>query len=79
MRSGIMGSIIGVGAGSLGCLSMSMALVPVLVPLAGTIAIIEDYTIPLRLISIAVLGFTFFITVRGITAECKIDIKKNGN
>ena len=42
MRSGIMGSIIGVSAGTLGCLSMSLALVPVLVPLASTIAIIED-------------------------------------
>ena len=74
MRSGIMGSFIGVGAGSLGCLSMSMALVPILVPFANTIAIIENYTIPLRLISIAVLGFTYFITARGITADCKMKI-----
>ena len=72
MRSGIMGSFIGVSAGTLGCLSMSMALVPILVPLASTIAIIENYAIPLRLISIAILGFTFFITVRGISSECKI-------
>jgi len=75
MRSGIMGSIIGVSTGSLGCVSMSMALVPVLVPLASTVAIIENYAIPLRLISIAVLGFTYFITARGITSECKIDTK----
>ena len=79
MRSGIMGSVIGVSAGTLGCLSMSMALVPILVPLASTIAIIENYAIPLRLISIAILGFTYYITVKGITSECKIDIKKNGN
>ncbi len=79
MRSGIMGSFIGVSAGTLGCLSMSMALVPILVPLASTIAIIENYAIPLRLISIAILGFTYYITVKGITSECKIDIKKNGN
>ena len=75
MRAGIMGSFIGVSAGTLGCLSMSLALVPVLVPLATTIAIIEDYAIPLRLISIAVLGFTYYITARGITSECKIDTK----
>jgi len=79
MRSGIIGSFIGVSAGSLGCLSMGMVLVPVLIPLASTVAIIEIYAIPLRLISIAVLGFTYFITARGITSECKIDIKKNGN
>ena len=79
MRSGIMGSIIGVSAGTLGCVSMSMALVPVLVPLASTIAVIENYTIPLRLISIAILGFTFFITVRGIDSECKIQINEEQN
>jgi len=79
MRSGIIGSFIGVSAGSLGCVSMGMVLVPILVPLASTVAIIEIYAIPLRLISIAVLGFTYYITVKGITSECKIDIKKNGN
>jgi len=79
MRSGIMGSFIGVSAGTLGCLSMSMALVPILVPLASTIAIIENYAIPLRLISIAVLGFTYFITARGITADCKIKINDDAN
>jgi len=79
MRSGILGSFIGVSAGSLGCVSMGMVLVPVLVPLASTVAIIEIYAIPLRLISIAVLGFTYFITARGITSECNIEIKKNDN
>jgi len=79
MRSGIMGSFIGIGAGSLGCLSMSMALVPVLVPFANTIAIIENYAIPLRLISIAVLGFTYYITVKGINSECKVKIKDDAN
>ncbi len=79
MRSGILGSIIGVSAGSLGCVSMSMVLVPILVPLASTVAIIEDYAIPLRLISIAVLGFTYFITARGIAYECKIKINDNSN
>jgi len=76
MRSGIMGSVIGVSAGTLGCVSMSLALVPVLVPLASTIAVIEEYAIPLRLISIAILGFTFFITVRGISSECKIKMSE---
>jgi len=76
MRSGIIGSFIGVSAGTLGCVSMSMALVPVLVPLVGTISIIEEYAIPLRLISIAILGFTFFITVKGIGSECKIKMSE---
>jgi len=76
MRSGILGSFIGVGAGSLGCVSMGMVLVPLLAPLASTVAVIENYAIPLRLISIAVLGFTYFITARGITSECNNKIKE---
>jgi len=58
---------------------MNIALVPILVPIAGTVAFFEAYAIPFRLISIAILGFTYYITVKGITSECKIDIKKNGN
>jgi len=79
MRSGIIGSFIGVSAGTLGCLSMSMALVPILVPLTSIITVIDEYTIPLRLISIAILGFTFFITVRGISSDCKIQINEEQN
>jgi hypothetical protein len=35
-------------------------------------AFLSNYEIPLRLASIAVLGFTYFISVKGITSKCKI-------
>jgi len=72
MSSGVMGSIIGAGTGACGCISMNLAIIPMLVPIAGVIAAIETYAIPLRLISIAILGFSYYITVRGITSECNI-------
>jgi len=74
MSSGIFGSIIGVGTGACGCLSMNIALLPILIPIAGAIAFFEAYAIPLRLISIAILGFTYYITVKGINSECKIKL-----
>jgi len=77
MSSGIFGSIIGAGTGACGCLSMNIALVPILVPIAGAVAFFEAYAIPLRLISIAILGFTYYVTVKGITSECKIKPEKS--
>ena len=77
MTPGLLGSTIGAGAGAFGCISMSIAFIPIIGAASSVIGIIETYAIPLRLISIAILGFTYFITVRGITSECKIDMKKN--
>ena len=72
LSSGVFGSIIGAGTGACGCISMNIALVPILVPIAGTVAFFEAYAIPLRLISIAILGFSYYLTVKGITSECNI-------
>ena len=69
------GTILGGFTGACGCISMNIALVPLLVPLAGLITFIEAYAIPLRLVSVSILGLSYFITVRGITSECKIDTK----
>jgi len=75
MTPGLLGSTIGAGAGACGCISMSIAFIPIIGAASSVIGIIETYAIPLRLISIAILVFTSFITVRGITSECKIDTK----
>ena len=77
LSSGVFGSIIGIGTGACGCISINVALVPILVPIAGAVAFFEAYTIPLRLISIAILGLTYYVTVKGITSECKIKPKKS--
>jgi len=77
MRSGVMGSIIGAGTGACGCISMNVVLLPILVPIASMVAVIETYAIPLRLISIAILGFSYYITVKGIGSECSIKTNEN--
>ena len=77
MSPGVMGSVIGAGTGACGCLSMNLAIVPMLIPIASVIAAIEAYAIPLRLISIAILGFSYYITVRGISSECFIKTNEN--
>jgi len=69
------GTILGSFTGACGCISMNIALVPLLLPLAGLVTFIEAYAIPLRLVSVSILGLSYFITVRGITSECKIDSK----
>ena len=76
MTTGLLGSTIGAGAGACGCISMSIAFIPIIGAASSVIGIIETYAIPLRLISIAILGFTYFITVRSITSECKININE---
>lgn len=73
MSVSLLGSIIGAGAGACGCVSMSIAFVPILLPIAGVITFLDAYAIPLRLISITILGLTYFITAKGIASEYKIN------
>jgi len=76
MSPGLAGSIIGAGAGACGCLSMNVTILSIFGTVGSSVlSFSTEYAIPLRLISIGILGFTYFITVRGITSECKIDTK----
>ncbi len=77
MSPGVIGSIMGAGTGACGCLSMNLVLVPLLLPIAGLVTIFETYAIPLRLLSIAILGFSYFLSARGISSECNIKLKNN--
>jgi len=76
MGSGVIGSLIGAGAGACGCFSMNVTLLSMFGVFGSSIVSFStEYATPLRLVSIAILGFTYFINVRGITSECKIDHK----
>jgi len=48
MSPGVTGSVIGAATGACGCISMNLAIIPMLVPIAGVIAAIEIYAIPLQ-------------------------------
>jgi hypothetical protein len=70
---GFLGSIIGASAGACSCGSVGFAVVSAFGAVGGTAtAFLTNYEIPLRLVSIAILGYTYYISVKGITAQCKI-------
>jgi hypothetical protein len=70
---GFFGSIIGAGAGACSCGPIGFSLVSTLGTIGGTAtAFLSNYEIPLRLGSVAILGLTYFISAKEITAKCKI-------
>ncbi|MDE1843696.1 MAG: hypothetical protein KGI10_00040 [Thaumarchaeota archaeon] len=71
--SGLLGSIIGAGAGACSCGSIGFAIISAFGAVGGmATAFLTNYEIPLRLGSIAILAYTYYVTVKGITAQCKI-------
>jgi hypothetical protein len=70
---GFLGSIIGAGAGACSCGSIGFAVISTFGAVGGTAtAFLSNYEIPLRLVSIAILVYTYYVSVKGITAQCKI-------
>lgn len=71
--SGFIGSIIGASAGACSCGSIGFAVVSAFGAIGGTLtAFLTNYEIPLRLVSIGILIYTYYVTAKGLTAECKI-------
>ena len=70
---GIFGSIIGASAGACSCSSIGFTAVSAFgIAGATATAFLTNYEIPLRLIAIGILAYTYHITVKGITAQCKM-------
>jgi len=71
--TGFLGSIIGASAGACGCSSFGFTIVSTFGAVGGTAtAFLTNYSIPLRLISIAILAYTYYISVKGIMRQCRI-------
>lgn len=67
------GPIIGASAGVCSCGPTGFAIVSTFGTIGSTAtAFLTNYEIPLRLISIGILVFTYYFTSKGITAQCKI-------
>jgi len=77
MGSGLLGSFIGAGAGvCTSCGPIGFAVISAFgVAAATTFSFLTIYEIPIRIVAIAILTGTYFLMVKGITSECKIDIK----
>ena len=71
--TGFFGSIIGAGVGACGCGSLGFAAVSILGTAGGTAtSFLTNYEIPLRVISIAILCYAYYASVKSITSQCKI-------
>ena len=71
--TGFFGSIIGASTGACSCGSFGFAAVSTLGIVGGTAtSFLTNYEIPLRVISIAILCYAYYISVKSITSQCKI-------
>jgi len=73
MGTGVLGSIIGASAGACSCGSIGFSIISVF-GTAGGIAtsFLTNYELPLRLGSLAILGYTFYTIKKSLHSECKI-------
>lgn len=70
---GFFGSIVGASAGVCGCSSIGFSIISVFGSTGATAsAFLTNYEIPLRLIAIGILVYSYYITAKVLTAECKI-------
>ncbi len=72
----VFGSIIGASAGACGCGSIGFAIISAFGTAGATAtAFLTNYEIPLRLVSIGILLYTYYVMVKGLNSECKIQKK----
>ena len=71
--TGVLGSIIGASAGACSCGSFGFAIVSIFGIAGGTAtSFLTNYQTPLRLISIAILLYTYYASIKSISMQCKI-------
>ena len=73
LSGSVVGPIIGASAGVCSCGSTGFAIISTFGTIGGTAtAFLSNYEIPLRLVSIGILAYTYYVTSKGIAAQCKI-------
>lgn len=76
LRTGILGSLIGAGAGAC-CGGIGIALISIFGVVGGAATtFLTNFEIPLRSLSIGILVFTYFMIVRDLNRECKVKFEK---
>lgn len=76
LRSGLLGSLIGAGAGAC-CGGIGVALISIFGAVGGVAtSVLTNFEVPLRVASIAILVFTYFMIVRDLNKECKVKFDK---
>jgi uncharacterized membrane protein YraQ (UPF0718 family) len=73
MSGGIFGSLIGAAAGACSCGPIGLTVISTFgVAGAVTTAFLTNYEIPIRLVAIAILAYTYYATTKSLAVECKI-------
>lgn len=76
LRTGLLGSILGAGAGAC-CGGIGVALISIFGAVGGVAtSFLTNFEIPLRVISITILVFTYFMIVKDLNRECKVKFDK---
>jgi len=73
MGSGFLGLTIGASAGACSCGPIGFAVISTFGTVGGiATSFLTNYEIPLRLVALAILGYTYYATTKAISYECKI-------
>jgi len=73
MGGGFFGSIVGASAGACSCGPIGFAVISTFGTVGGiATSFLTNYEIPLRLVALGILGFTYFTTRKALVAECKM-------
>lgn len=73
ISGGLFGSIVGASAGACSCGPVGFAIVSTFGTVGGlATSFVTTYEMPLRLVSICILGFVYLMTAKSIKAECRI-------
>jgi len=73
MGGSLFGSILGASAGACSCGPIGFAVISTFGTIGGTAtAFLTNYEIPLRLVALAILAFTYYTTSKSLNLECKI-------
>ncbi|MFZ1076031.1 MAG: hypothetical protein WAN47_01220 [Nitrosotalea sp.] len=71
--SGFFGTVIGASAGACSCGSIGFMMASTFGAVGDTTtAFLTQYEIPLRLVSIAILVYAYYLAIKGISGQCKI-------
>ncbi|MDH3394554.1 MAG: hypothetical protein OEL52_00195 [Nitrosopumilus sp.] len=74
MGGSILGSIIGAAAGACSCGPIGFAVISTFGSVGATAtAFLTNYEIPIRIVAIGILTFTYFTTLKSLKIECKLN------
>lgn len=73
MGTGLFGSIVGASAGACSCGPIGFSVISTFGSIGGVAtAFLTNYEIPLRLVALALLGYSYYTTTKALSFECKI-------